>query len=128
MDKVFYWANVFNGLETALIVFIVLFAVILAVWMGFFLSEATNYSPDEELLDKYKRGVLWISAVLVFLGLGIVFIPDRQTYLLMKGSQAVEEMYKNNKTLQEIPENTVTLINEYVKTLTKELQEDESSE
>lgn len=128
MDKVFYWASVFDGLETALTAFIILFSVILAVWIGFFLSEATDYSPDEEVLGNYKRGVFWTSVVLMFLCLGIVFIPDRQTYLLMKGSQAVEEMYKSNKTLQEIPENTVTLINEYVKTLTKELQESTDSE
>ena len=128
MEKVFYWANALDG---ARVIFVILFSIALialAIWMGLWFAEISEYGSKDEDAKVYQNRALWTLGLTALLSLGVIFIPDKQTYLLMKGSKAVEEMYKNNETLQELPQNTVNLINEYVKTLTKELQEDESSE
>lgn len=127
MEKVFYWANAFDGARMVFVIFLVIAIIVLAIWTGFWLAEVTEYGSEDKDAKSYQNKVLWTFGLSVLLSLGVIFIPDKQTYLLMKGSKAVEEMYKNNETLQELPKNTVNLINEYVKTLTKELQEDESS-
>lgn len=127
MEKVFYWANALDGARVVFVIFLVIALVVLAIWTGFWIAEVTEYGIKDEDAKSYQNRVLWTFGLSALLSLGVVFIPDKQTYLLMKGSKAVEEMYKNNETLQELPKNTVNLINEYVKTLTKELQEDESS-
>ena len=124
MEKVFYWANALDGARVIFVTLFIISLVALAIWIGFWIAETTEYGSKDEDAKLYQKRVLWIFGLSVLLSLGIIFIPDKQTYLLMKGSKAVEEMYKNNETLQKLPQNTVNLINEYVKTLTKELQED----
>ena len=127
MEKVFYWANALDGARVISTILFSIALIVLAIWIGFWFAEISEYGSKDEDAKLYQNRALWTLGLAALLSLGVIFIPDKQTYLLMKGSKAVEEMYKNNETLQELPQNTVNLINEYVKTLTKELQEDESS-
>ena len=123
MEKVFYWANVLGGLEAVLITFLVVSLVIFAIWISFYLAEAFDYSPDEDELKRYGKGVRLSLIVSIILSLATIFIPNKETYLLIQGSKAVEQIYNNSETLQELPKNTVNPLNEYVKTLTEALKE-----
>lgn len=128
MEKVFYLANVLGGLEVVLVTFFIVSLIIFAVWIAFYLAEYFDYSPDEDELKRYGKGVLLFFIVSIILSLATVFIPNKETYLLMQGSKAVEQMYNKSETLQELPKNTVNLLNEYVKTLTEELKEAQEEE
>ena len=123
MEKVFYWANVLGVLEVVLITFLVVSLIVFTFWIVFYMAEAFDYSPDEDELKRYGKGALVSFIVCAVLSLATIFIPNKETYLLMQGSKAVEQMYNNSETLQELPKNTVNLLNEYVKTLTEELKE-----
>ena len=126
MEKVFYWANVLGGLKAVLVVFLIVSVVVFAFWLGFYLSEVFDPVSNEDKIKHYRKGTLLSFAISIVLSLGIVFIPNKETYLLIQGSKAVEQMYNKSETLQELPKNTVNLLNEYIKTLTKELSENNS--
>lgn len=128
MEKVFYWANVLGGLESVLRIFQIIALLIFAVWIGVYSCEYFDSDPDDDEIKLYGKGALLSFIVSVIFSLATIFIPDKETYLLMQGSKAVEQMYNKSETLQELPKNTVNLLNEYVKTLTEELKEAQEEE
>ena len=128
MEKVFYWANVLDGLEAILITFLIISLIIFAVWITLYLAEVSDYRPYDDDIRRFGKGALLSFIVSVILSLATIFIPNKETYLLIQGSKAIEQMYNKSETLQELPKNTVNLLNEYVKTLTEELKEAQGKE
>ena len=123
MEHIFYLANVLGALSTLFKVFMVLglcFALFLICGA---VIEGHNYGKDDEGAVLLKKLAIRCGIIFIVSGLGYIFVPDKDTYLLMKGGEIVEEAYKNSSDLQELPGNTAEFLNEYVKTLTKELKE-----
>ena len=123
MGHIFYLANVLGAFSTLFKVFMVLglcFTLFLIVGA---IVEAHESGKDDEDAVLIKKWAIRCGIVFIVSGLGYIFVPDKDTYLLMKGGEIVEEAYKNSSDLQELPKNTAEFLNEYVKTLTKELKD-----
>ena len=119
MEKIFYLAQVFNGLNTLGIVFTVMAAVALCVCIPL---KYTCYDAECEewnLLSKWIRRCWWILLVSCLL---IIFVPERKTFLFMVGGKAVDELVEHTD-IEEVPGNTVNLLNEYIKAETEKVRE-----
>ena len=127
MEKIFYYASVF---ETFRIIAGLILAIGLIAFIGFFIyaiDEYVHYGKNEDLSFFIKADALCLLIVL-FSSLIVVFIPSRETYLLMKGGKVVDTAINNNEDLKNIPENTLNLLNEYIKTVTEELSEENNEQ
>lgn len=122
MGKIFYLAELFNDLEGLSFAFIVLgcLAIIVLVAVAYADDLFTPYLYDEkkenqrlEKLAKFKRRIKGIFIGILVSGLTIVIVPDRKTYLLMVGGNAVEEVAKNER-VQEVAGKTLDLIEQYL--------------
>lgn len=123
MEHIFYLANVFGALSKFFIlVFAISFIALIMFIIGACIHEH-DCGKDDEDAKLFRKWVKYTSVIVVVSFLGRIFIPDKDTYLLMKGGEIVEEAYKNSSDLQELPKNTAEFLNEYVKTLTKELKD-----
>ena len=123
MERIFYLANVFGALSK---IFTLIFAISFIAFIVFIVGACVqehDYGKDDEDAKLFRKWIKYTSVILVVSFLGHTFIPDKDTYLLMKGGEIVEEAYKNSSDLQELPKNTAEFLNEYVKTLTKELKD-----
>ena len=121
MEKLFYFSNVLDGLNTLFVVLMILAGISAVAFLIFAISEY-----DEDDVKKYVKATI-ASVVVFFVSiLGIIFVPDKKTYLLMKGGKAVDVAIENNEEIRDIPENTLNLLNEYIKTVTNELNGEDS--
>ena len=113
MGNIFYFAKVFNGLNTAFTVFMILACIISLVLIAGWFIEASGLDEDDEDEAKVKR--VWhksmITALIIFFVsiFGNIFVPDDKTYLLMVGGNAVEKAIEKNPEVEEIPKNTLIL-------------------
>ena len=123
MEKIFYLANAFNGLSKLCTLFFVISLLACIVLIIATCVQETEYGKDDDIAIVCKKWAVRTGVLLIISFIGQVLVPDKETYILMKGGQIVEEAYNNSETLQELPKNTAEFLNEYVKTLTKELKE-----
>ena len=123
MEHIFYLANVLGVLSKIFTLFFAIsFIAVIVLIIGTCINTH-DYGKDDEDTIVLRKWAIRSSVILVVSLLGHIFTPDKDTYLLMKGGQIVDEAYKNSSDLQELPKNTAEFLNEYVKTLTKELKE-----
>ena len=123
MERIFYLADILGAFSTLFEVFIILCLCFTIFLISFAVIAAHESGKDSEDAMLLKKWAIRCGIVFIVSGLGYIFIPDKNTYLLMKGGQIVEEAYKNSSDLQELPKNTAEFLNEYIKTLTKELKD-----
>lgn len=99
------------------------------VFLIYTIDSYTNYGKDEDT-SFYKKCTILSAIIAIVATIIVAFTPSRETYLLMKGGAVVDKAITNNGELKEIPENTLNLLNEYIKTVTGELktETDEHSE
>lgn len=114
MEKFFYTAQVlgcFSGFGTALLILGII--AVLLCFGGFLVSISED---DEDIKKVAKEG---FKASFIVLAIGLVmhtFIPSRQTYIFMMGGKVVDSaIEKSNGEISELPENTLILLNEYIK-------------
>ena len=119
MEKIFYLANAFNSLSIICRVFIAISLIASIILIIATCVQEVEYGKDDNVAKICKKWAIRTGVLLVISLLGHVLIPDKETYILMKGGQIVEEAYNNSETLQELPKNTAEFLNEYVKILTK---------
>lgn len=122
MGNIFYWAQVLEALD--ILVWVILVGILI-VLLIMFLVYAFDPPYDEEDKNKIKTWMIRCIKTSLVLALIITFVPTKRTFLLNTGAHAVERMYNNNEQLQELPENTLNLLNEYIKTITEELKDDQ---
>ena len=129
MGNIFYFAKVFNGLNIAFTVFMILAGIISLVLIAGWFIGSNDFDEDDEDEARVKR--VWhksmITALIIFFVsiFGNIFVPDDKTYLLMVGGNAVEKAIEKNPEVEEIPKNTLILLNEYIKSETDKLKEEE---
>ena len=113
MEKLFYFAQIFEGINVLVIIGIV-FSVIVLLYC--FIQYC-----DDEFTNKVritcKKG--WIGLIISILL--VVFIPTKRTFLFMMGGRAVDSIISNNPEIKELPGNTLNLLNEYIKVETEKL-------
>lgn len=122
MGKIFYLAELFSDLEGLSLAFIILgcLAILMLAAAGYTDDLFTPYSYDEkreskrlEKLAKFKKRIKGIFVGVLISILTIIIVPDRRTYLLMVGGNAVEEVAKNER-VQEVAGKTLDLIEQYL--------------
>ena len=118
MEKVFYLAKVFDGLHVLALILTILGVIIsvIAVVNYFDLYEGSAEAKD---FRKLVRSILVVTAISI---LCLIFVPDRRTYLFMVGGKIVDTAIETNPEILEIPENTISLVNEYIKSETQFLR------
>lgn len=129
MGNIFYFAKVFGGLNTAFAVFMILAGIISVILIIGWFIEANDLDENDE--DEARVKHVWykgmVTALIIFFVsiFGNIFVPDSKTYLLMVGGSAVEKAIENNSEVEEIPKNTLILLNEYIKSETNKLKKEE---
>ena len=123
MEKLFYFAKVFDGLNTVGIVFMVLAAIAICVLIPckYVTKYEYGYGASETKEDKVNCFSRWIRRCWWILSISIVltiFVPDKKTFLFMAGGKAVDTLV-DKTDIEEIPGNTINLLNEYIKEETK---------
>ena len=122
MGKIFYLAELFNDLEGLSFAFIILgcIAIIILSAAAYtddlftpYLYDGKEESKRLEKLAKFKKRIKGIFVGILISGLAIIIVPDRRTYLLMVGGNAVEEVAKNER-VQEVAGKTLDLIEQYL--------------
>lgn len=119
MEKIFYFAQVFNGINTLSIILIVVSIVSIFILGSCLICEI---SLDEDIVLGLKRALKHSIITCIIGALGLVFCPTKQTYLFMVGGRVVNELVENNPTIKEIPGNTIDLLNEYIKLETEKIR------
>ena len=118
MEKLFYLAKVFDGLNTVGTVFLVITAILLC-----FLIPMKYYCYDEDD-NEWSTMSKWIRrcwTVLIISLTFVIFIPDKKTFLFMVGGKAVDTLVEKTD-IEEIPGNTIDLLNEYIKVETENVK------
>ena len=123
MEKLFYLAQVFDGLNTVGIVFLVISAIalltlIIAKYVNKYEYEVGEDDEDIKIFSKWIRRCWWI---LIFSIIFTVFIPEKKTFLFMIGGKAVDTLV-DKTDIEEIPGNTINLLNEYIKAETENVK------
>ena len=129
MEKLFYLAQVFDGLHTVGIVFLVLSAIAVSTLLICKYVYKYDCSLDEDD-DEIKIFSKWIRRCWWILSFGIiftVFIPEKKTFLFMVGGKAVDTLVEKTD-IEEIPGNTINLLNEYIKAETEKVTGKHTSE
>ena len=118
MEKIFYLAQVFNGLNTLGIVFLVVFTLALVVCMPLKYSMYDENDKEWEILSTWIKRSWWMVAISSML---VIFVPEKKTFLFMVGGKAVDELV-DHTDIEEVPNNTINLLNEYIKAETEKVK------
>lgn len=133
MEKIFYLAQIFGGLNAIAILGIIISVIALLVFTIWFCSAGlydkkgnAHWGREED----YKFGVKWIKrctiALIVFI-VTVIFVPSKKTYLFMVGTHALEEIATNER-VQATAGKTLDLLDQYLdKQLSKDKEENETA-
>lgn len=132
MEKAFYLAQLFGGLNIVFTIFGVIFGVALIVTLvGRVISS--NYE-DSSCNFTEKEHIIWKRSNKITTLLGIIFItlavilPSKRTYLLMMSGKIVDMTIEQNPEVKEIPEKTIELLNTWLDKEILELKKDKEND
>ena len=121
MEKIFYFAQVCNGLSNLSIILLIVCGITLLISSVFYFSAKGTRDEDAE---KISGRICKISAPIVIIAaLMVIFVPNKQTFLFMAGGHVVDSIVDDHPEVKEIPGNTLDLLNEYIKTATADLKQ-----
>ena len=121
MEKIFYLAQIFDGLNLISGIVLVVSGI---VFLIFFIMILTNCCFDNEECLSIKKGIKISIIIFIISSILSIFIPSKKTYLLMMGGKAVDELISDTD-LEEIPANTINLLNEYIKAETDKIKSED---
>ena len=119
MESIFYFAQLFSGLNTVSILAIIFGFLGSTIFLMEGVVDYTNTENERSIFRKWAKKSFIILLIGIF---GTVFIPSKETYLFMIGGKVVDNIVKDNPQVKEIPGNTLDLLNEYIKTKTEDLR------
>lgn len=126
MEKIFYLAQVIDGVHVVGIVGLVMSIVALCFLFPFkyiVLYDGYSYAPDKDNV-KVETTSRWIRRCWWILSISIIFtilVPEKKTFLFMVGGKAVDTLVEKTD-IEEIPGNTINLLNEYIKAETENVK------
>ena len=125
MENIFYFAQIFGALSGICIVLFVIASIALTSSIILYHCSA-NYKvkySDYDKEDHISSGktIKWLIPLTIFFALCLVFIPSKKTYLFMVGGRTIDNIVEKNPDIEELPANTLNLLNEYIKEKTEEL-------
>ena len=125
MSRIFYLGQIFNGIDilTAVMFFLGIIAfACFAIWYAVASSE--GYEKGDSEIEVPKKAIKW-SIVAIVVGIVVnTLVPNRTTWYLMKGGDAVEKV-ATSKEVSETAEKTLKLVNQYLDTKLNKNKEEE---
>lgn len=120
MEKIFYLAQILGGLNTVSIVLLVCSFILLITALISWGLASCDYDEDAVKVSKklMKPAIIGI----IIGALLNIFVPSKETFLFMVGGKVVDSTIANKPEIKELPENTLNLLNEYIKTATEQLK------
>ena len=120
MDRIFYLAQIFDGLNT---LFIILLIAATSVGIAGLITSLFAIAEEQDKFAEIGLKISkWSGILAVIFALGLIFIPTKQTYLFMVGGRVIEQIVDDNPEIKELPGNTIELLNEYIKEETEEIR------
>lgn len=125
MEKIFYFAQVLSGLNVLFVISaIVLGIASLVLTIGVY-GDGFGLSNEPPMqVAKLKSITKKVILVAVLSVLSAIFVPSKKTYLFMVGGRYIDSVISENPEIQELPKNTIELLNEYIKAETEKLREE----
>lgn len=125
MSRIFYLGQIFNGIDilTAVIFFLGIIAfVCFAIW--YVVASYEGYEKGDSEIEFPKKAIKW-SLIAIVVGIVVnTLVPNRTTWYLMKGGDAIESVAKSEK-VSETAEKTLKLVNQYLDTKLNKDKEEE---
>jgi hypothetical protein len=125
MSRIFYLGQIFNGIDilTAVMFFLGIIAfVCFGIWYVLMVSE--GYEKGDNEIEAPKKAIKW-SLIAIVIGIVVnTLVPNRTTWYLMKGGDAVEKV-ATSKEVSETAEKTLKLVNQYLDTKLNKNKEEE---
>ena len=125
MSRIFYLGQIFNGIDilTAVMFFLGIIAfACFAIW--YVVMSADGYEKDDSEIKAAKKAIKW-SLIITVIGIVVnTLVPNRTTWYLMKGGDAVEKV-ATSKEVSETAEKTLKLVNQYLDTKLNKNKEEE---
>lgn len=118
MEKLFYLAQVFDGLNIVGTIFLFLSVIALTIVIIYKLVEFDPDDEEWEMLTKWSHKFAWILVISIMIE---IFVPTKRTYLFMICGKAVDTLV-DQTNIEEIPGNTINLLNEYIKAETENVK------
>lgn len=116
MSKIFYLGQIFNGIDifTAAMFFLGIIALGSAlIWYA--IVAADGYEKGDSEIEVPKKVIRW-SLIITIIGIVVnTLVPNRTTWYLMKGGDAIESVAKTEK-VSKTAEKTLELVNQYLDT------------
>lgn len=116
MSRIFYLGQIFNGIDilTAVMFFLGVTAfVCFGIWYA--VASAEDYEKGDSEIEVPKKAIKW-SLIITLIGIVVnTLVPNRTTWYLMKGGDAIESVAKSEK-VSETAEKTLQLVNQYLDT------------
>ena len=118
MEQIFYLAQAFGTIHNIGCTIASLSGLVLVVaTIGIFANDTKDGS---ELCKKISRRMAAIVSISL---LFCAFMPRRETYLLMAGGRVIDMAAADSPEIKELPENTLNLLNEYIKQSTERIRD-----
>lgn len=120
MEKIFYFAQVCNGLSNFSIVLLIVSGVALFFSIVGYINAKVECDDHAEEISGTTCKVF--APIVIIAALMVIFVPTKQTFLFMVGGHVVDSIVDDHPEVKEIPGNTLDLLNEYIKTATADLK------
>jgi hypothetical protein len=120
MEKLFYLAHVCDILWSIGLVFSII-SIVVVVFL--IISKYVDYHEYDDEWDLLTKWIKRMSVILIISILTIIFCPNKKTFLFMMGGKVVDELV-DKTNIEELPNNTIELLNEYIKVETEKIKKD----
>lgn len=128
MEKIFYLANVFEGINLLATILMIVGCIVCVVFGIMYISARINNEVtkgDDKFMKALMKPTLIITVVSI---LCVVFVPGRKTYLLMSAGKIVDKVAANDPKVRDIPKNTIELLGSFLQSELQKLEEDKAEE
>lgn len=120
MEKLFYLAQILGGLNTVFKILLVCSFILLFTAL---ISWGIASCDLDEGMEKCSKKLIKPALIGIIVGALLnIFVPSKETFLFMVGGKVVDSAIANKPEIKELPENTLNLLNEYIKTATEQLK------
>ena len=128
MEKIFYLANVFEGINLLATILMIVGCIVCVVFGIMYISARINNEvtkDDDKFMKALMKPTLIITVVSI---LCAVFVPGRKTYLLMSAGKIVDKVAENDPKVKDIPKNTIELLGSFLQSELQKLEDDRAEE
>jgi hypothetical protein len=113
-----YWVTRCDGLLTAMIIPMVIFLIIAAV---FFVGSFDSY--DENTGRANRKRAMIFGSVGIFLLIAQAFVPTTKQALIIYGVGGTIDYVKSNDTAKQLPDKAIIALDKYLESINEDKEE-----